>query len=74
MTQWHDDMNLQGEFEEFRIYDHVLNPGEIKFNEMNGPDKLVVQLPSQKQTQWRSIQARISQSPRPILENILKPW
>jgi len=44
-------MNLQGEFEEFRIYDHVLNPGEIKFNEMNGPDKLVVQLPSQKQTQ-----------------------
>ncbi len=41
-SQWHDDMNLQGEIDEFRIYDHVLTAGEIKFNEMKGPDKLIV--------------------------------
>jgi len=41
-SQWKGDLNLQGEFDELRIYDHVLTPGEIKFNEVNGPDKLVV--------------------------------
>lgn len=41
-SQWHD-MNMQGEWDEVRIYDHILSLGEIKYNELNGPDKLVVQ-------------------------------
>jgi uncharacterized repeat protein (TIGR03806 family) len=43
-SQWHDN-NLQGEVYEVRIYDHVLSPAEVEFNQRCGPDKLVVAPP-----------------------------
>ena len=31
-SNWMADLNFQGEFDEFRIYDHVLTPGEVSGN------------------------------------------
>src|SRR5262249_24099512 len=39
-SNWAGDQNLQGEFDEFRIYNRVLSPGEIVGNFRAGPDTL----------------------------------
>src|SRR6185369_6480210 len=42
-SNWTGDENLQGEFDEFRIYDRVLALPEIQFNETIGPDNALGQ-------------------------------
>jgi hypothetical protein len=37
-SQWSGDANLQGDYNEFRIYDRILAPAEISFNRTVGPD------------------------------------
>jgi hypothetical protein len=37
-SQWSGDLNIQGEYNEFRIYDRLLTPAEISFNRTVGPD------------------------------------
>jgi uncharacterized protein (DUF2141 family) len=37
-SQWSGDANLQGEFDEFRIYNKVLSQGEISLNGVLGPN------------------------------------
>jgi hypothetical protein len=37
-SQFTGDANLQGEFDEFRIYDHALTPGEVLGNFRAGPN------------------------------------
>jgi hypothetical protein len=39
-SNWTGDQNMQGEFDEFRIYNRVLSPGEIVGNFGAGPDTL----------------------------------
>jgi hypothetical protein len=37
-SQWSGDLNIQGDYNEFRIYDRILSPAEIAFNRTVGPD------------------------------------
>ncbi|HMJ91060.1 MAG TPA: LamG-like jellyroll fold domain-containing protein, partial [Candidatus Acidoferrum sp.] len=37
-SNWRGDQNLQGEFDEFRIYNKVLSPSQISLNSKGGPD------------------------------------
>lgn len=37
-SNWTADQNLQGEFDEVRIYDRVLTPGEVRGNYLAGPN------------------------------------
>ncbi len=37
-STWTGDQNLQGEFDEFRIYNRILTTNEMAFNEAIGPD------------------------------------
>lgn len=37
-SNWTGDENLQGEFDEFRVYDRVLTPAELVLNGQLGPD------------------------------------
>jgi len=41
-SNWAGDQNMQGEYDEFRIYDHVLTPDEVRGNFAVGPDVLAV--------------------------------
>jgi hypothetical protein len=42
-SNWTADENLQGEFDEFRVYDRVLALPEIQFNDAIGPDNALGQ-------------------------------
>lgn len=44
-SNWVQDENMQGEFDEFRIYDSVLTPGEVLGNFQRGPDNVGVAIP-----------------------------
>jgi len=44
-SNWTADSNLQGRFNELRIYDAVLSPAQIQLGTINGPD-IVPSLPS----------------------------
>jgi hypothetical protein len=37
-SNWVQDENMQGEFDEFRLYNRVLGTNEIQFNILSGPD------------------------------------
>jgi hypothetical protein len=37
-SNWTGDQNLQGEFDEFRVYNTVLSPQQVAFNKLGGPD------------------------------------
>lgn len=41
-SNWANDANLNGDFHEFRIYDHALSEEEIFASRASGPDSLVV--------------------------------
>lgn len=41
-SNWTGDQNMQGEFNEFRIYGHVLTPNEVLGNFQRGPDTVLV--------------------------------
>ena len=42
-SNWAGDQNMQGEFDEFRLYNRILSPGEVTFNGMIGPDNTLGQ-------------------------------
>ncbi len=42
-STWTGDANLQGEYNEFRIYDRILGTNEIAFNRAIGPDNILGQ-------------------------------
>lgn len=39
-SNWSADQNTQGEYDEVRLYDHVLSPGEVLGNYLAGPELL----------------------------------
>lgn len=41
-SNWSQDANMNGEFNEFRIYDHAFSPEEVFASRASGPDNLVV--------------------------------
>lgn len=41
-SQWTQDANLDGKFNEFRIYDYALSQAEINLNFLSGPDLLII--------------------------------
>ena len=43
-SNWGQDGNMQGEFDEFRMYDRILSTNEIRFNGIGGPDNNFGQL------------------------------
>lgn len=67
-SQWHD-MNFQGELDEVRIYDHVLTFGEVKFNEMDGPDKLVAPPPTLSE-----VNVRVNPGKAALVSAFRKPY
>lgn len=44
-SNWNGDQNFQGEFNEFRIYDRALHLGEIRKNDVDGPDAVMAAPP-----------------------------
>ncbi len=66
-SQWSGDNNMQGDFNEFRIYNRIISPAEIAFNRTVGPNngfdpvplavRLVVQ--TNVMLQSRTQQARV---------------
>jgi hypothetical protein len=43
-SNWGQDANMQGEFDEFRMYNRILSTNEIRFNGIGGPDNNFGQL------------------------------
>lgn len=41
-SNWTADQNMAGEYDEFRVYSHVLTPGEVRNNYEGGPDTVLV--------------------------------
>jgi len=44
-SNWTGDENFQGEYDEFRIYNHVLPPEQVRASYSAGPDQLATQEP-----------------------------
>lgn len=45
-SQWAGDQNVQGEYDEFRIYSHVLTPQQVRASYLAGPDALATADPA----------------------------
>lgn len=41
-SNWTGDQNMAGDYDEFRVYSHVLTPGEVRNNYEGGPDAVLV--------------------------------